>query len=88
MNAHCERGIDTIRFELLDHVFILGEKPTHNKSSRPTRATTTGTDPTKARDQLPPEDQQHPAAIHDLDTHKRHHTRILGGLINGYGHTS
>jgi hypothetical protein len=31
---------------------------------------------------LPPETQQHPAAVHDLDTHGLHRTRTIGGLIN------
>ncbi|ROP41882.1 hypothetical protein EDD40_7354 [Saccharothrix texasensis] len=42
----------------------------------------------QARDQLPPETQQHPAAVHDLDSHRVHRTRILGGLINEYRHTA
>ncbi|WP_202970956.1 DDE-type integrase/transposase/recombinase [Saccharothrix sp. ALI-22-I] len=45
MNAHCERTIGTIRREALDHILITGEA--HDRSSRPTRTTTTDTDPTK-----------------------------------------
>ncbi|MFF1614166.1 integrase core domain-containing protein [Amycolatopsis sp. NPDC058278] len=83
MNAHCERVIGTIRRELLDHILITGEAHArhvlktyehHYNRHRPHQA----------RDQLPPEAQQHPAAVHDLDTRRVHRTRILGGLINEY----
>jgi transposase InsO family protein len=83
MNAHCEQFIGTIRRELLDHILITGEAHArhvlrtyehHYNRHRPHQA----------RDQLPPEAQQHPAAIHDLDTRRVLRTRILGGLINEY----
>ncbi|WP_447008371.1 integrase core domain-containing protein [Saccharothrix isguenensis] len=63
MNAHCERVVGTIRRELLDHILITGEAHArhvlrtyehHYNRHRPHQA----------RDQLPPEAQQHPAAIH------------------------
>jgi hypothetical protein len=38
--------------------------------------------PHQARDQLPPNVQQHPTTVHDLDTHRLHRTRVLGGLVN------
>ena len=87
MNAHCERIIGTIRRELLDHILIISEAHTR-------RILTTYEDhynrhrPHQARDQLPPADQQHPAAVHDLDTSKVLRTRILGGLINEYRHAA
>ncbi|MCC8250199.1 transposase [Saccharothrix luteola] len=83
MNAHCERVIGTIRRELLDHILITGKAHArqvlktyehHYNRHRPHQA----------RHQLPPEAQQHPAAIHDLDTRQLLRTRILGGLINEY----
>ncbi|GAA1289318.1 integrase core domain-containing protein [Saccharothrix xinjiangensis] len=83
MNAHCERVIGTIRREALDHILITGESHArhvlktyedHYNRHRPHQA----------RDQLLPEAQQHPTAVHDLDTHRLHRTRILGGLINEY----
>ncbi|MFF3468851.1 hypothetical protein [Streptomyces sp. NPDC002619] len=37
----------------------------------------------QARNQLPPDAQEQPAAI-DTGTHKLQRTRILGGLINEY----
>ncbi|WP_053715397.1 hypothetical protein [Saccharothrix sp. NRRL B-16348] len=40
--------------------------------------------PHQGRHQLPPDAQQHPAAIHDLDAHRLHRTRIRDGLINEY----
>ncbi|MDU0294793.1 integrase core domain-containing protein [Saccharothrix longispora] len=87
MNAHCERVIRTLRRELLDHILIMGE-------SHARQVLTTYEDhynrhrPHQGRDQLPPETQQHPAAVHNLDTHRVHRTRILGGLINEYRHTA
>lgn len=83
MNAHCERVIGTLRRELLDHVLITGEAharqvlKTYQEHYNRHR-------PHQARDQLPPADQQHPAAVHDLDTHRVLRTHILGGLINEY----
>ncbi|MBB5803394.1 transposase [Saccharothrix ecbatanensis] len=87
MNAHCERVIGTIRREALDHILITGESHArhvlktyedHYNRHRPHQA----------RDQLPPEAQQHPTAVHDLDTNRLHRTRILGGLINEYIHAA
>ncbi|GAB3006703.1 integrase core domain-containing protein [Saccharothrix stipae] len=83
MNAQCEPVIGTIRRELLDHTLITCEsharhvlkayEDLYNRHR-----------PHQARDQLPPERQQHPATVHDLDTHRVLRTRILGGLINEY----
>jgi putative transposase len=83
MNAHCERIIGTIRREVLDHVLIIGEAHArqvltvyhvHYNKHRPHQA----------RNQLPPEAQEQPAAVHDLKTQRLLRTRILGGLINEY----
>jgi transposase len=83
MNAHCERVIGTIRRELLDHTLIMGE--THARQVLKTYEDHYNRHRShQARDQLPPETQQHPAAAHDLDTHRPLRTRILGGLINEY----
>ncbi|MEO6090605.1 MAG: integrase core domain-containing protein [Umezawaea sp.] len=87
MNAHCERVIGTIRRELLDHILIISE-------AHARRILTTYEDhynrhrPHQARDQLPPDVQQHPAAVHDPDTSRVLRTRILGGLINEYRHAA
>ncbi len=69
MNAHCERIIDSIRREVLDHVLIANEaharevraayKRHHNEHR-----------PHQARHQLPPEAHEQPATVHDLDTRK------------------
>ena len=59
MNAHCERIIGTIRREVLDHVLIMGEAharqvlATYQEHYNEHR-------PHQARDQLPPEAQEHP----------------------------
>ncbi|MFS8102124.1 transposase [Lentzea alba] len=83
MNAHCERVIGTLRRELLDHGLITGEAharhvlKTYQEHYNRHR-------PHQARDQLPPADQHHPAAVLDPETHRVLRTRILGGLINEY----
>ena len=60
------------------------ERLMHVKSSQPTKTTTTDTGPTRPVINSPPEVRQHPTAVHDLDPHRLHRTRILGGLINEY----
>ncbi|ONI92850.1 integrase [Saccharothrix sp. ALI-22-I] len=83
MNAHCERVIGTLRRELLDHILIRGE--THARQVLKTYEDHYNRHrPHQARDQLPPNVQQRPTAVHNLDTHRLHRTRILGGLINEY----
>jgi putative transposase len=83
MNAHCERVIGSIRREVLDHVLIMGE-------AHARQVLTTYQDhynhhrPHQARNQLPPEAHEHPAAAHDLKTRRLLRTQILGGLINEY----
>ncbi|MEU0878364.1 integrase core domain-containing protein [Lentzea sp. NPDC005914] len=83
MNAHCERIIGTIRREILDHILITGEAHArqvlaayeiHYNKHRPHQA----------RCQLPPEAQEQPATVHDLENRRLLRTRILGGLINEY----
>ncbi|WP_083751481.1 integrase core domain-containing protein [Saccharothrix sp. ALI-22-I] len=86
-NSHRERVIGTLRHEPLDHVLILGE--THARQVLKTYEDHYHRHrPHQARDQLPPEDRQHPAAVHDLDTRRLLRTRILGGLVNEYRHAS
>jgi putative transposase len=75
MNSHCERVIGTIRRELLDHILILGE--THARQVLKTYESHYNQHrPHRAHDQLPPEAQQQPAAVPDLDTHRLLRTRI------------
>ncbi|MFG2500870.1 integrase core domain-containing protein [Streptomyces sp. NPDC048441] len=83
MNAHCERIIGSLRRELLDHVLVLGEAHArqvleacqgHHNEHRPHQA----------RNQLPPDAHEHPAAVHDLSNRRLLRTRLLGGLINEY----
>ncbi|MCQ8836339.1 integrase core domain-containing protein [Streptomyces malaysiensis] len=83
MNAHCERVIGSIRREALDHVLIMNEAHArhvlaayeqHYNEHRPHQA----------RNQLPPDAHEQPAAAHGLSTGKVLRTRILGGLINEY----
>ncbi|WP_425445768.1 integrase core domain-containing protein [Umezawaea tangerina] len=83
MNAHCERVIGTLRRELLDQFLIMGEG--HPRQVLKTYEVHYNRHrPHQARDQLPPADQQHPAAVHDPDTRRVLRTRIFGGLINEY----
>ncbi|QEU89005.1 integrase [Streptomyces viridosporus T7A] len=84
MNAHCERVLGTIRREALDHVLIvngaharrvLGRYQDHYNGHRPHQA----------RDQLPPDVSEEPAAERQHDyPGKLLRTRILGGAINEY----
>ncbi|GAA1312269.1 integrase core domain-containing protein [Saccharothrix xinjiangensis] len=87
MNAYCERVIGTIRREVLDHILILGESHVrqvlkiyeeHYNRHRPHQA----------RGQLPPEAQQNPPAVRNLDTYRLLRTRVLGGLINEHRHVA
>jgi hypothetical protein len=83
MNAHCERIIGSIRREALDHILIIGDAPArqvlaayqvHYNEHRPHQS----------RDQRPPEAQEHPATVDDLDTRRLLRTRILSRVINEY----
>ncbi|ONI93077.1 hypothetical protein ALI22I_00260 [Saccharothrix sp. ALI-22-I] len=87
MNAHCERVVGSLRREALDHVLIMGEA--HARQVLKTyKSHYNRHRPHQARDQLPAEGRQHPAAVHDLDTRRLLRTRILGGLINEYRHAA
>jgi putative transposase len=87
MNAHCERVIGSIRRELLDHVLITGAA--HARQALKTyEAHYNRHRPHQARNQLPPEAQEHPTTMYDLETRKLLRTRILGGLINEYRHAA
>ncbi|WP_202970505.1 integrase core domain-containing protein [Saccharothrix sp. ALI-22-I] len=85
-NAHCERVIGTIRRELPDHILITGES--HARQVLKTDEDHYRHRPHQARDQLPPEAQQHPTAAHDLGALRLARTRILGGLINEHKHAA
>ncbi|MFI5868082.1 integrase core domain-containing protein [Streptomyces sp. NPDC051546] len=83
MNAHCERIIGSIRREALDHILIMGEAHArqvlaayqrHYNEHRPHRA----------RGQLPPDANQQPATVYDLEGRSLLRTRVLGGVINEY----
>jgi transposase InsO family protein len=83
MNAHCERVIGTVRREALDHVLImnedharqvLAEYRNHYNRHRPHRS----------RDQRPPEAQEQPALLHQLEPRRLLRTCVLGGVINEY----
>jgi len=87
MNAHCERIIDSIRREVLDHTLIVGEAHArqiltayqgHYNKHRPHQA----------RNQLPPEAQEQPAAVHGIETRRLQRTQLLGGLINEYSYAA
>jgi transposase InsO family protein len=87
MNAHCERVIGSIRREVLYHVLITGEAharqvlvtyQSHYNRHRPHQA----------RDQLRPDAQEHPTAVHDLGARRLLRTPILSGLIKEYRHVA
>jgi transposase InsO family protein len=87
MNAHCERIIQTLRHELCDHLLILNTA--HARELLATyRRHYNDHRPHQARSQLPPNTEQQPTTIHDLDARRVHRTRILGGLINKYRYTA
>jgi hypothetical protein len=69
MNARCERIIGTLRREVLDHILITGEAHArHVLAAHEIHYNTHR--PHQARDQLPPEAQEQPAATHDLKPRK------------------
>jgi putative transposase len=87
MNAHCERIIRTLRSEVCDHVLILSDSHARQVLARYQRHYNEHR-PHQARHQLPPNADQQPATVHDLDTHRLLRTRVLGGLINEYRYTA
>ncbi|MEU5106205.1 integrase core domain-containing protein [Streptomyces sp. NPDC021354] len=83
MNAHCERIIGSIRREALDHILIMNETHARHVLAAYERHYNEHR-PHQARNQLPPDAPEQPAAAHGLSTGKVLRTRILGGLINEY----
>jgi putative transposase len=83
MNAHCERIIGTIRREALDHILIMNEAHARHVLAAYERHYNEHR-PHQARNQLPPDALEQPAAAHGFSTGKVLRTRILGGLINEY----
>ncbi|MFI0771580.1 integrase core domain-containing protein [Streptomyces sp. NPDC021218] len=69
MNAHCERIIGSIRREALDHVLIMNEAHARHVLASYERHYNEHR-PHQARNQLPPDAHEQPAAAHDLSTHK------------------
>ncbi|MFK4272748.1 integrase core domain-containing protein [Streptomyces milbemycinicus] len=82
MNAHCERIIGSIRREALDHVLIMNDAHARHVLADYERHYNQHR-PHQARNQVPPNAHQQPAAVHDLN-HKVLRTQILGGIINEY----
>ncbi|MFE2738825.1 integrase core domain-containing protein [Streptomyces sp. NPDC059349] len=62
-NAHCERGIVNLRREVLDHVLVLNES--HAQRVLAAYQQHYKHRPHQARDQLPPDAHNHPAAMHE-----------------------
>ncbi|MEU7245356.1 integrase core domain-containing protein [Streptomyces sparsogenes] len=83
MNAHCERMIGSIRREALDHVLIMNEAHARHVLAAYERHYNEHR-PHQARNQLPPDAHEQPAAAYGLSTSKVLRARILGGLINEY----
>jgi putative transposase len=87
MNAHCERIIRTLRSEICDHVLILNASHAREILGRYRRHYNEHR-PHQSRHQLPPNIDQHPATMHDLEARRVVRTRVLGGLINEYRYTA
>jgi transposase InsO family protein len=83
MNAHCERIIQTLRHELCDHVLVLNEAHARRLLAHYQRHYNEHR-PHQARSQLPPDADQQPAIVHEIQPHRLRRTRVLGGLINEY----
>ena len=83
MNAHCERVIGSLRREVLDHVLVLNEFHAKRVLAAYQRHYNRHR-PHQARNQLPPDAHDHPAAVHDLDARRVLRTRVLGGVVNEY----
>jgi putative transposase len=83
MNAHCERIIRTQRSEMSDHVLILNEPHAREILGRYRRHYNEHRHH-QSRHHLPPDIDQNPATVHDLDARRVLRTRVLGGLINEY----
>jgi transposase InsO family protein len=87
MNAYRERIIRTLRTEVCDHVLVLNTSHARKILARYQRHYNEHR-PHQARHQLPPNADQQPATVHDLDTRRLLRTRVLGGLINEYQYTA
>jgi putative transposase len=70
-------------FKLFDHVLILNQAHARQLLATYQRHYNNHR-PHQTRNQLPPNTDQQPATIHDLQTHKVQHTHILDSLINEY----
>jgi putative transposase len=76
MNAHRERIVRTLRSELCDHTLILNTSNARKILTRYQRHYNQHR-PHRSRRQLPPDTDQQPATMHDLDACRL--TRVLGG---------
>ncbi|ADI04496.1 putative transposase [Streptomyces bingchenggensis BCW-1] len=65
MNAHCERIIGSIRREALDHVLIMNDAHARHVLAAYERHYNQHR-PHQARNQVPPNVHEQPAAVHDL----------------------
>ena len=73
----------TLRSETCDHVLILNASHAREILGRYRRHYNEHR-PHQSRHQLPPDIDQHPATMHDLEARRLVRTRVLGGLINEY----
>ncbi|MFV5998708.1 integrase core domain-containing protein [Streptomyces sp. NPDC056231] len=83
MNAHCERGIGTLRREALDYLLIWNEAHARQVLDSYARHYNHHR-PHQGRGQLAPLAQAHPAAATDLTARRLLRTRVFGGVINEY----
>ncbi|WP_418346724.1 integrase core domain-containing protein [Streptomyces fodineus] len=81
MNAHCERVIGSIRREALDHVLILNGAHARHVLTAYERHCNDHR-PHQARNRRPPDADQQPITVHELEGRRLLRTRILSGVIN------
>ncbi|MGW7003840.1 integrase core domain-containing protein [Streptomyces sp. NPDC054933] len=89
VNAICERGVDTLRREILDRMLTYNETHAQALVTEYIRHYN-GHRPHQSRQQLPPDSDEAstPATVTGLQTHRIRRQPVFGGLINEYQHAA